>query len=68
MRDWTEKRPTEEGWYFWKVTEDATEFCWNTYYVVEYREKKLKILLNGTGEHTPTFGWWKKINTEVEND
>jgi len=63
---WTRKKPTEEGWYFWKKNTRIKDLWrWSAYYVMEpFRdEKEMTFWEAGTDVHAPKGGWWKKIIT-----
>jgi hypothetical protein len=62
--NWTQDRPIEEGWYFWRMKPDDEEPYWDAGYFY-YEEDGTPVCLCGESNiYGRSFGHWCRIETE----
>jgi len=63
MSNWTKRKPTVEGWYFWRSRRDSSDpWRWDAVYLLDERENgELEAWMGGAVCWLPTGGWWKEI-------
>ena len=62
--DWTQARPTEEGWWFWRRAKNVTDkYKWNAYFVMldDFTDVSgVSLYESGCCVRWPSGGWWKR--------
>ncbi len=68
MSNWSNSKPTAEGWYFWKRNRNWQPWLWQAIYITNDGDGRgITYWADGTAVNEPGGGWWKEIDHERLN-